>query len=94
MDMSTWYLYIIRCSDNSLYTGITIDVDRRLEEHCGKGKNGAKYLKGRGPLKLEFQAKIGDRGLAMIAEIKVKQLPKRRKEMLIRGEMDIEELID
>ena len=38
--MSEWYLYIVKCRDGSLYTGITIDVARRFEEHCGKGKGG------------------------------------------------------
>ena len=90
--MSKWHLYIIRCCDRSLYTSITIDVDRRFEEHCGKGTAGAKYLKSRRPLKLVFQAKIGDRVLAMKVERKVKALPKGKKEMLIKGEINIKTL--
>ena len=75
-----------------MYTSITIDVDRRFEEHCGKGTAGAKYLKSRRPLKLVFQAKIGDRVLAMKVERKVKALPKGKKEMLIKGEINIKTL--
>lgn len=90
--MSKWHLYIIRCCDRSLYTGITIDVDRRFEEHCGKGTAGAKYLKSRRPLKLVFQAKIGKQNLAMKVERKVKALPKGKKEMLLKGEMNIKTL--
>ena len=92
--MPQWYLYIVRCNDGSLYTGITIDVARRFEEHCGKGKTGAKYLKSRRPLKLVFQAKIGNRALAMKVERKVKTLPKVKKKMLINGEIVIEALIN
>lgn len=84
---------MIRCSDKSLYTGITIDVARRFEEHCGKGTAGAKYLKSRRPLKLVFQAKIGDRVLAMKVERKVKALPPSKKEMLIKGDVKIKTLI-
>ena len=91
--MSQWYLYIVRCNDGSLYTGITIDVSRRFEEHCGKGTAGAKYLKSRRPLKLVFQAKIGDRKTAMKVERKVKALPPSKKEMLIKGEINIKELM-
>jgi putative endonuclease len=91
--MSQWYIYIVRCCDGSLYTGITIDVARRFAEHCGKGKAGAKYLKSRRPLKLVFQAKIGNQALAMKVERKVKKLPKDKKEKLINGDINIKALI-
>jgi len=91
--MTKWYLYIIKCNDGSLYTGITIDVSRRFEAHCGKGTAGAKYLKSRRPLKLVFQAKIGKRALAMKVERKVKKLPKDKKEALINGDISIKALI-
>lgn len=91
--MSKWYLYIVKCCDKSLYTGITIDVARRFEEHCGKGKTGAKYPKSRRPLTLVFQAKVGDRNLAMKVERKVKKLPKIKKEMLVNGDLSIEGII-
>ena len=50
---STWYLYILRCRDGTLYTGITTDVEKRFEAHCS-GK-GAKYTRGRGPLELVYR---------------------------------------
>lgn len=92
--MSKWHLYIIRCCDRSLYTGITIDVARRFEEHCGKGTAGAKYLKSRRPLKLVFQAKIGKQNLAMKVERKVKALPPSKKEMLVKGKMNIKTILN
>ncbi len=91
--MTEWYLYIVQCRDNSLYTGIATDVARRLAEHEGKGKCGSKYLRGRGPLKLVFSKKIGDRSLALRVEIRVKKLTKEKKEVLIRSPKRIQEII-
>ena len=82
--MSDWYLYLIRCRDNTLYTGISTDIDRRFAEHTGAGRAGSKYLKGRGPLRLVFQMNMGARSLALKAERRVKRMPKARKEKLIK----------
>lgn len=86
--MSDWYLYMIRCGDNSLYTGVTTDVDRRFREHSGSAK-GAKYTRSRGPLTLVFSAKVGvSRGEAQRIEMKVQKLTKERKETLVsRGSL-------
>ena len=80
--MADWYIYLIRCRDGSLYTGITTDVARRLDAHR-KG-SGASYLRGRAPLKLVFQRKLGDRSLALAVEHRVKRLTKVKKEELVR----------
>lgn len=79
--MSDWFLYIVRCRNGSLYTGITTDVERRFEEHSSN--NGARYLRGKGPLRLEFHCLIGDKGDALRIEHAVKQLDKKLKESLI-----------
>ena len=91
--MSNWYLYLIRCRDGSLYTGITTDVARRFAEHRGQGAGGAKYLKGRGPLELVMRKKMGSRSLALRVERKVKKLPKARKEKLLKGRKHLQEII-
>ena len=93
MTKPKWYLYIIQCCDKSFYTGITIDVARRFEAHCGKGHAGAKYVRTRRPLKLVYQTKIGNQSLAMKVERKVKGLPKSKKEMLVAGALDIKAII-
>lgn len=78
-----WYLYIIRCGDDTLYTGITTDVARRFGEHeCG-GPKAAKYLRGRGPLRLVAQIKVGDRARAARLEYCVKALARTEKERLV-----------
>ena len=83
--MSDWYLYLIRVKNGSLYTGIATDVERRFSEHVAGGKKGAKYLRGRGPLKLVFSQKIGTRSQALKTEAALKKMPKAQKENLISG---------
>ncbi len=90
--MSSWSIYLLRCGDGSLYTGIATDVSRRVAEHR-EGERGAKYLRGRGPLELVYQQEIGDRGLAAKIEHRVKQLPKEHKEDLDRLPGRIEVLL-
>ncbi len=85
--MSDWYLYMIRVRDGSLYTGITLDVDRRFAEHTAGGRKSAKYFRGKGPLELVFRRKMGSRSQAMRAEAAVKKLPKRKKEKLAKGQV-------
>ena len=77
-----WYLYILRCGDGTLYTGITDDVARRLAAHrAGKG---AKYTRGRGPLELVYTEELPDKGSALRREAAVKKLTRAGKETLIR----------
>ncbi len=92
--MNTWYVYLIRCRNNSLYTGITTDVNRRFAEHQSNSTKGAKYLKGKGPLALAWQVAIGDRNTALKAEKKIKKLSKAKKEMLVRGKISIREIME
>src|SRR4030042_415295 len=92
--MLDWHLYLIRCHDGSLYTRITTDVARRFAEHQENKGAGAKYLRGRGPLVLVFQKKLGSRSLALSVESKVKKLSKERKEELIRTKKHIEVIIN
>ena len=91
--MLDWHLYLVRCRDGSLYTGITTDVARRFAEHQGNNGAGAKYLRGRGPLVLVFQKKLGSRSLALGVESKVKKLSKARKEELVRANTRIDEMV-
>ena len=91
--MLDWHLYLVRSRDGSLYTGITTDVARRFAEHQGNGDTGAKYLRGRGPLVLVFQKKLGSRSLALAVESKVKKLSKAKKEELVRANTRIDEII-
>ena len=72
-----WYIYILKCGDGTLYTGITDDVPARLRAHR-KGK-GAKYTRGRGPLELVYQEEAEDHSTAAKREWQIKQLKKQEK---------------
>ena len=77
-----WYLYILRCGDGTLYTGITTDVDKRLAAHrAGKG---ARYTRGRGPLELAYRETCGTHSAALKRELEIKSLPREEKQRLIR----------
>jgi putative endonuclease len=82
-----WFLYLVRCRDGSLYTGISTDVQRRLRDH--RDNRGARRLRGRGPLELVFSRAVGDRRLAQRIEYRVKRLSREQKERLVRGEVDL-----
>ena len=76
-----WYVYILRCGDGTLYTGITDNVSRRLAAHrAGKG---AKYTRGRGPLELVYREDCTDKSAALRREIAVKRLTRQEKLALI-----------
>ena len=80
---STWHLYILRCRDGSLYTGITTDVEKRLEAHrTGKG---AKYTRGRGPLELVYREICGTHSTALRRELEIKSLSREEKQKLIHA---------
>jgi putative endonuclease len=92
-DMSDWSIYLLRCGDGSLYTGIATDVSRRISEH-EQGKRGAKYLRGRGPLELVYQRAVGDRSVATKIEYCVKQLSRTQKQDLQQLPAVIDELLN
>ncbi len=79
--MIPWTLYILKCNDGSLYTGITNNLEKRLEDHAS-GK-GAKYMRGKTPFQLVYQKEHEDRSAASIREAEVKKLTRAEKEVLI-----------
>ena len=81
-----YYTYMLRCSDNSIYTGMTNNLENRLNEHLSKGKNGAKYTKSHNVIKLEVAWKSKEKSLACKLEYQIKTLTKKQKEALINGE--------
>ncbi|WP_372940447.1 GIY-YIG nuclease family protein [Shewanella sp.] len=81
--VNEWYLYIIRCANSHLYTGVTTDVTRRFAEHQSGGPKAAKFLKGKGPLTLMYQEALVDRSSALKREIAVKKMSRLQKLQLI-----------
>lgn len=90
--MSQWHLYLVRTAAGALYTGITTDVERRFAEHQAGAPKGARSLRGKGPLTLEFSAEVGSRAEASRLEWQVKRWPRTRKEALVRGRESLPEL--
>jgi putative endonuclease len=80
-----YYVYLIRCADNSLYCGITNDLEKRLKEHNSTGPRGAKYTRSKRPVALVFSETHEDKISAMKREIEIKSWPKSKKELLIKS---------
>jgi len=78
---AVWFLYILRCGDGSLYTGVTTDVDRRLHMH--QDGKASRYTRTRRPVVLVYREECGSRSRALARECAVKSLPRDRKEKLI-----------
>lgn len=82
-ESSEWWLYVVRCSDDTLYTGITKDIDRRLHEHNNTSR-GAKYTRGRRPVELVYKERYPNLREAQRAEHKFKWLARHEKLIKIR----------
>ncbi len=78
-----YYLYILKCDDNTLYTGITTDLERRVKEHNRQLPGGAKYTRSRTPVTIVYQATYENRSEASKEEYRIKKLSKTEKEILI-----------
>ena len=79
-----WFIYIVRCSDNSLYTGITTDLKRRVDEH-NTGAVGAKYTRSRRPVKMVYHERAENRSQASRREYQIKKMSLQSKLKMIEG---------
>ena len=79
----SWIVYILRCADNTLYTGITTDADRRISEHNKDNKKGARYTRARRPVMLAYQEQCDNRSQASLREHQIKKLARKEKLKLI-----------
>ena len=86
-----WHVYVVRCADGTLYTGVAMDVVRRVAEHNGVKADGARavrdvgarYTRSRRPVKLVYQERAANRSAACRREYRIKQLSRREKFALI-----------
>lgn len=76
---AAWWVYLLRCADGSLYTGITTDLARRLAEHNGEGGGGARYTRSRRPVQLAYAEAAASRAEAARREAAIKRLDRARK---------------
>ena len=79
-----WFVYMLRCNDKSLYTGVTTDVERRAEEH-NHDKLGAKYTRMRRPVEVVYFESCEDRSSACQREYQIKQMTRRQKLLMIKN---------
>ena len=86
---SLWYVYFLRCADNSLYAGITTDLSRRLDEHNFSKKLAAKYTRARRPVDLVYSEQVNSRSAATQRECQLKKLSKTTKEQLVNNYIPI-----
>ena len=82
--LSSWFVYIVRCSDNTLYPGVTTNTVRRLRQHNGELAGGAKYTRARRPVELVWHEQHADRSRATQREYAIKQMTLQQKLTLIR----------
>ncbi len=85
--MQSWRVYLIRNNRNALYCGVTNDIGRRFKQH--QDGKGAKALKGKGPLVLEWSMRFDSKIIAMRAEYFIKRLTKNKKELLVESKASI-----
>lgn len=78
-----WLIYILRCSDNTLYTGIAKNIEKRVLEHNAGGKSAAKYTRSRCPVSLVYTEKADCHSSAAKREYEIKQMSKKSKESLV-----------
>jgi len=83
----SWFVYLLKCADNSLYTGICTDLDRRIAEH-NSSPLGAKYTRARRPVQLVFSEKCENRSAATRRELEIKKMPRAKKEKLFLENQD------
>ena len=81
----SWFVYIVECSDGTLYCGITCDMDRRINEHNGLQPGGAKYTRSRRPVRLVSSAIFENRSEASRAEYKIKKTRKDKKIPILKS---------
>ena len=82
---TTFWVYVVRCADATLYTGVARNVEKRLAEHNGAGTRGARYTAARRPVSLVYQAAFANRSLAQQEEARIKSLSRSAKQVLIRA---------
>ena len=80
-----WRVYMVRCSDGTLYTGITKDLEKRIEAH-NSGKDGARYTRSRRPVKLVYSEEVDSKSTAAKLEYKIKKMTRAKKMEMINSE--------
>lgn len=92
--MSEWSVYMLRCKNGALYTGICTNVSRRVGEHMSGGSKAARYTRQFAPIQLVYDSMIGSMSLALKVEKRIKRLPKHKKEFIVSQAFPNQALLD
>lgn len=92
--MSIWSIYMLRCKNGALYTGICTNVNRRVSEHMAGGSKAARYTRQFAPVQLVYDVMIGNVSLALKVEKRIKKLPKCKKELIVSQTFPNQALLD
>ena len=84
--MNKWFVYILECSDKSFYTGIAVDIEKRIREHNHDNKLGSKYIRARRPVKIVYKEEHRDRASASKREAEIKKMGRNEKISLINSQ--------
>lgn len=93
-ETTDWFVYMLRCGNAALYTGVTTDVARRVNEHRDRGPLGARYTRAFAPVELVYSCRLGQRTLACRVEHRLKRLPRPKKIEVVSGNFSTAELLD
>lgn len=91
--MSCWWLYLVRSESGALYTGVTVDLKRRWQQHSGLRPGGARHFRANRPTEMAYTMAVGDKRLAMRCEYRIKRLQKAEKESLVMRQPDRDGLL-
>lgn len=89
-----WFVYMLRCGNQALYTGVTTDVARRVDEHRNRGRFGARFTRAFAPVELVYSCWVGRRTLACRVEHRIKRLPRQKKIEVVSGNFSPTQLLD
>jgi putative endonuclease len=89
-----WFVYILRCGNGALYTGVTTDVLRRTNEHKDIGRLCARFTRAFAPVELVYSCRIGEKHLAYRIEYRIKRLPRSKKALIVTNDFSKKTLID
>ena len=94
IDQKMWFVYILRCGNGAFYTGVTTDVQRRLDEHAGSAPRGARFTRAFAPVELVYSCLVGSKRLAYRIEYRIKRLSREKKTALVQENCSKAELLN
>lgn len=93
-DGKDWFVYVLQCSNGALYTGVTTDVPRRVQEHADQGRRCARFTRAFAPVELVYNCRVGEKRLAYRTEYRIKKLARDRKDRMVSENFSKSDLLE